>query len=216
MNTFQLWSAIDRLNKEELTQLLTSCFSRSLSNPTLVEPASELRQAAVLIPFIIDDGKINILLTKRSLNLPSHQGQVCFPGGKVDLSDRSTTETALRETFEEIGIAREDIRPIGALLPLPTVSQFNIHPIIGLISRKAHYNLSTSEVEQVFELPLLQLLNPDALKKEKIIRWQKEHTIHVIAYNGFYIWGATASLLVQLRELILSNASFAELATLPR
>ena len=153
-----------------------------------------LRDAAVLIPLVERD-EWQVLLTKRTDHLNNHAGQVSFPGGRADAVDVSPLHTALRETEEEVGIQPDFIEVAGVIEPFLTVTDFNVIPIVGFVSPCFTLNIDEFEVADVFEVPLSILLDLSCYQKKEIF-WQGERrTYWELMYDGFQIWGATASML---------------------
>lgn len=158
------------------------------------------RNSAVLIPLIRNNQEIQIILTQRSNNLPSHAGQISFPGGKVDLKDESPVDTAYREANEEIGLSREKIEHLGYLDITTTGTDFMILPVVASISSNFVPKLNNDEVESLVYLPLnfiadtnnLQLMNKEINGDNR--------TFFVYEYDNYFIWGATARLLKALSE----------------
>src|SRR5437660_3291494 len=147
--------------------------------------------AAVLVPVFEEDGLARLVLTRRSTNLPSHQGQVAFPGGKVH--DGETSEAgALREAYEEVGIRPDDVEVIGALEELATVaSQFVLAPFVGVLPERPVLTPNPAEVARVFDVAVAELMEPDAYHEE---RWDLpgmgEHPMHVFDVAGEPVCGA--------------------------
>lgn len=161
-------------------------------------PDRTLREAAVLVPVIDREGAPTVLLTQRTDHLSSHAGQVAFPGGRVDDTDTGPVDTALRETWEEIGLDRSFIDVIGALDTYETGTGFSITPIVGLVRPGFTLTLQADEVALVFEVPLDFFLDPANHQREsREWRGAMRH-YYVMPYNGHHIWGATAGMLVNL------------------
>lgn len=166
--------------------------------------AGEVRPAAVLVPIVRYTNTLNILLTLRSDHLPSHAGQVAFPGGKVDQTDKNPLDTALRETEEEVGIHRKHIEILGCLDSYQTASGFRILPIVGMINEGYSYQIDTNEVADIFEVPLDFLMSPDNHKKESMVWKNKERFFYSMPWQDRYIWGATAGIIRNLYERLYS------------
>ena len=165
---------------------------------------ASLKPAGVLIP-VIEDGptQLNVLLTKRSAELKHHAGQVAFPGGRMETDDADIMATALRETHEEVGIAPSAVDVLGFLPPMPTVTGYAVTPIVGLVAAGQALTLDTSEVELAFEVPLDFLLDRrNAIASEREFNGRKVPIVE-FRYDGHRIWGATAHMLLVLREKIL-------------
>lgn len=165
--------------------------------------AADLRPAGVLIPIIAREDALSVLLTRRSARLRYHAGQVSFPGGGMEPGDKHILATALRETQEEVGIAPRDIEVAGYLPPAPTVTGYAVTPVVGLLAGEPRLSLDPIEVERAFEVPLGFLL--DAANER-----HTEHDLHGVRvpvieflYDTERIWGATAGMLISLRQALL-------------
>lgn len=165
---------------------------------------SQLRQAAVLVPLVEEDGLLKVLLTKRADHLKHHGGQISFPGGKVEDYDNDLTATAIREAQEEIGLLPSAIEVIGQLHPYQTITGFIVTPIVALISSDQEYTIDQNEVEEIFTVPLRHFLTSKNLQSVIVHHNGKPHPVHFMPYNGYNIWGATAAMLKDLATHIRS------------
>ena len=163
---------------------------------------SDLIPSAVLLALFQRDNEYHLILTKRSAQLKRDGGVICFPGGTAEPNDVDLTFTALRETYEEIGVEPDDVNVLGRFEPVITRSQFAIQPIVGVIPYPYPYQPSQAEVEAIIEVPLESLYDPVNIRFEDVFR--PEGLIHKItyAYRGQIIFGATAQLLTRFLELI--------------
>jgi len=160
-----------------------------------------IRPAAVLVP-VVDYPQPTVLLTQRSAHLNDHAGQISFPGGKIDATDASPLDTALREAEEEIGLGREFIDPIGYLDLYGTSFGFRILPAVALIKPGFKLRINQSEVDDVFEVPLAFLMNPVNHQTHSKEFRGVERSYYAMPYEERYIWGATAGILRVLYERI--------------
>lgn len=157
----------------------------------------EARPAAVLVPLYLADGEWHVLLTRRTDSLKSHTGQVAFPGGKVDANDATREDTALREAEEEIGLRPQDVRVLGRLDDLLTVTQWRITPVAGVFTWPYHFTPSPGEIAAIFGVPLRWLADPANLVtefREPIVPGPKIPVYHWY-YREFDIWGASARII---------------------
>ena len=163
------------------------------------------RAAAVLVPIVSRLEGLTVLLTKRSDELPSHAGQVSFPGGKIDAGDGSPLAAALRETHEETGIEPAFVTPVGYLNTFATGTGFSVVPVVGLLSNGFELVPEPGEVSEIFEVPLAFLMNP-ANHQRRQGNWRGQvWEYHAIPYQNRDIWGATAGILVDLFQRMNGN-----------
>lgn len=169
------------------------------------DPANE-KQASVLIPIVDRNPEPSILLTKRTKHLASHPGQISFPGGGREAGDRDDLATALREAREEVGIESDLIEIIGQLDTYRTVTDFAISPFVGVVQADFELKIDEREVEAVFELPLTYLLDPRHHRIESRFWKGRQRFFYAMPYEGYYIWGATAAMLINLYHTLLLHA----------
>lgn len=159
----------------------------------------ETRPAAVLAPIVKRASGWTMLFTERSHETPAHPGQISFPGGRV-AGDESALDTALRETFEEVGIEPRFIEPIGAWDRYDTITGFRVTPIVGLVEPGFALSLDPREVAGVFEAPLDFLMNPANHEKREAQYQGRTRYYYAMPYQGHFIWGATAGMIRALYE----------------
>jgi 8-oxo-dGTP pyrophosphatase MutT (NUDIX family) len=160
-----------------------------------------IRPAAVLVP-VIDHGEPTVLLTQRAQHLPDHPGQVSFPGGKIDKTDVSPRDSALREAEEEIGLDRSFVTPIGYLDLYMTTLGYRIVPVIARVKPGFTLTLNESEVDAVFEVPLTFLMDQSNVQRQSR-DWQgMTRHFYAITFGERYIWGVTAGILRNLHDRI--------------
>ena len=159
--------------------------------------------AAVLVPLVVHEDGLNVMLTKRTDHLNNHGGQISFPGGRVDDSDRDALHTALRETEEEVGLHSKDIEIIGELDEYIVGTGYLVNPIIGVIEPPFELTLHEGEVAEVFEAPLEFLITPENMKRHaREFEGIKRHYF-AITWEEYFIWGATAGMLRNLSQRLL-------------
>jgi len=169
---------------------------------TLILRDVPLSPAAVLVPLFEKEEDFHILLTKRTETVEYHKGQICFPGGGRHETDRDLKDTALRETFEEVGVKPEDVRVLGELDSIGTVSSnFLITPYVGVIPYPYEFQVSVDEIESLFEVPISELRDEKNYREEVYDLDGSIMTGFVFDYQGEVIWGATARILRQLIEI---------------
>jgi 8-oxo-dGTP pyrophosphatase MutT (NUDIX family) len=175
--------------------------------PEPVPAALGALKAAVLLP-ILAAKEPRLLFTRRTESLAKHSGQVSFPGGRSEEGDLSAIGTALRETFEEIGIASNYITVVGYLDRYLTGTGFDIQPVVGMLSEGFMLAPDPREVAHVFEVPLAFLLDPANRRREERQIGGRLRRFYAFHYGGHEIWGATAAIVVDLAER-LSDISIA-------
>jgi 8-oxo-dGTP pyrophosphatase MutT (NUDIX family) len=168
-------------------------------NPHLSRIAQELVPAAVLLP-VIQRSEPTLLFTRRTAHLARHAGQVSFPGGRWHPADSSLTTTALRETQEETGIETERVAVAGFLDPYETGTGFAILPVIGLIEEGFSLRPDPQEVAEIFEVPLAFVLDAENCQTRSGEWRGRQREFYAFAWRSHTIWGATAAILVNLRE----------------
>jgi 8-oxo-dGTP pyrophosphatase MutT (NUDIX family) len=161
------------------------------------------RPAAVLVPIVLRP-QLTVLLTQRSHDMPSHPGQISFPGGKLEECDASPVACALREAHEEIGLTSDFVEPLGYLDSYRTGTGFQISPVVGFVRPGFSTVLDAREVLEVFEVPLSFLM--DKANHQKHSReWRgRQRFFYAMPYEGRYIWGATAGMLKNLHERLFA------------
>jgi len=170
-------------------------------NPGM-EPERDLVPAAVLVPLIDRADGVTALFTQRTGHLVHHPGQVSFPGGHMESEDKTPEETALRETEEEVGLHRRHVEIIGRLSLYTTRTGFSVTPVVAVVTPPFDISPDPHEVAEVFEVPLDFLL--DSANHERHSRDYQgvERHFHAMPYNGYYIWGATAGMVINLYEAL--------------
>jgi 8-oxo-dGTP pyrophosphatase MutT (NUDIX family) len=159
-----------------------------------------LTPAAVLFPIVLRESGYTVLLTQRTAHLRDHAGQISFPGGRVEESDQSSLHTALRETEEEIGLAREHIEPIGYLPEYRTGTGFRVTPVVALVRPPFDLRIDPFEVADAFEVPLAFLLDPANHQRHSIHHRGALRQYFAMPYGDYFIWGATAGMIRSLTE----------------
>lgn len=172
---------------------------------------TELRAAAVLVPLVHRPDGLHVLLTRRTDHLHDHAGQVSFPGGRVDEGDTDAEATALRETEEEVGLARAHVELIGRMPTYTTVTRYQVTPVVGLVQPGFTLALDAFEVAEAFEVPLSFLMNPANHRRHAFDYAGARRQFLSMPWQGvgtaghpreFFIWGATAAMLRNLYHLL--------------
>jgi 8-oxo-dGTP pyrophosphatase MutT (NUDIX family) len=162
------------------------------------------KKAAVMMLFYPKERETHLVLIKRNSYLGVHSSQIAFPGGKVDPEDVDYRQTALRETFEEIGISEDKISVVKDFTPLYIPpSDFLVYPFMGVCSTEIEFVLQQEEVAGIIEVPLKTLLD-DAIISNKILdtSYAKSLEVPVFEIEGHIVWGATAMMLSELKDVL--------------
>jgi len=160
--------------------------------------------AAVLVPLFKKGDGCHLLFTKRSDQVKHHKGEISFPGGVVDEEDLELINTALREADEEIGLKKSDVQILGILDDIVTITQFIVTPIVGLFPYPYPFKVSEVEIAELIEVPLSSLLREKSFSEKEMIRGGQKEIVYAYQYEKHIIWGATARILKQFLDLILS------------
>jgi 8-oxo-dGTP pyrophosphatase MutT (NUDIX family) len=187
---------------------------RRFSEGRVAPPVSEagvaadrqLVAAAVLVPVIVRETGPTVLLTQRTSHLRDHAGQVSFPGGRSEESDDSPEATALREAGEEVGLAASQVEILGRLPQYRTGTGFVVTPVVGLVTPPLNLKLDDFEVAEVFEPPLEFLLDRANHQRHSVEVRGVMREYWAMPWQGYYIWGATAGMLVTLQRMLDSEA----------
>jgi 8-oxo-dGTP pyrophosphatase MutT (NUDIX family) len=193
------------LTEEYISNCLQAALEKDPSSDGFSEieltEETRLKCAAVLIPLVWYEEEWHLLFTRRTDTVESHKGQVSFPGGACDEGETTPEQTALREAEEEIGILPKDVRVLGKLSNLITITYFRVTPVVGVVRWPVVFRVGAHEVARVFTIPLTWLANPAN-------RWQFEmpgRTRSLIAfhpYDGELLWGATARMTVDFLSVL--------------
>ncbi|MBI4596324.1 MAG: CoA pyrophosphatase [Candidatus Tectomicrobia bacterium] len=181
---------------EAIRTLLSSRTKNILHDPSY-------KKSAVLIPVYDFNGDYHMIFTQRTEKLAHHKGQISFPGGRKDEADATLQETALRESYEEIGITPEDVSVIGELDDFKTLSSgYIISPFVGLIPYPYYFKANLDEIDRIIEVPLAFLLD-QSNERQEVREWNGEIVEHYYYdYNGDIIWGATGRILKHFLEIL--------------
>lgn len=166
-----------------------------------------LTPAAVLFPIVVRPEGHTVLLTQRTAHLRDHAGQVSFPGGRVEAGDATPIDTALRETEEEIGLARRHIEILGFLPEYRTGTGFRVMPVVGLVHPPFDLRLDTFEVAEAFEVPLSFLLDTSNHQRHSLHHRGALRHYLAMPYGDYFIWGATAGMIRSLCDRLMAKAA---------
>jgi 8-oxo-dGTP pyrophosphatase MutT (NUDIX family) len=158
--------------------------------------------AAVLVGLVARPDGPRVILTERTAHLTNHPAEVSFPGGRVEPEDDGPEAAVLREAFEEIGLDPAKVEILGCLPSYRTITDFCVSPIVGWIEPPVIYVPDEQEVADVFEVPLMFVVDPANHRRESIHWKGEDHSYFVLPYPGRRIWGATAGMLVDLAGIL--------------
>jgi 8-oxo-dGTP pyrophosphatase MutT (NUDIX family) len=167
-----------------------------------MEPVQPLTPAAVLVPLIERPDELTVLFTQRTSHLAHHAGQVSFPGGHIEPQDGGPTETALRETEEEVGLDRRHVTLIGHLDTYITRTGFVVMPVVGIVSPPFTLKPDPHEVAEIFEVPLSFLLNRRNHQRCTAEFEGVARHFWALSYGRHFIWGATAGMLINFCDIL--------------
>jgi 8-oxo-dGTP pyrophosphatase MutT (NUDIX family) len=181
--------------EEKIKEILVCRDKVCIDEPGLI-------RAAVLIPLFIKEGEYHVLLTRRTDKVGTHKGQISFPGGKRDEGE-TLLSTALREAREEMGIEEKDVRILGELDDMCTISSdFCIAPFVALIPYPYPFKINRHEIEEIIEAPLSVFLDEAKFREELRSRNGELVSVYFYQHGEHTIWGATARILKQLMDLV--------------
>ena len=160
--------------------------------------AEQGRPAAVLVGLQQQAAGWHVVMTRRAGHLAHHAGQISFPGGKVDPTDASLVATALREAQEEIALTPGSVSILGALDIVASPVGFVVQPVVGLIAPESDFVAAPDEVDEVLVLPLADILDTARHRRESYLREGVRREVWVIDHADHYLWGLSASILVDL------------------
>jgi 8-oxo-dGTP pyrophosphatase MutT (NUDIX family) len=168
---------------------------------------SDLTRAAVLMPIVFREDGPRLILTKRTMNVAKHKGQISFPGGMTEPEDEGPVATALREAQEEIGLDPSLVDVVGAIDDQITVTGFVVTPVIGFVESRAELSPDPVEVEELFEVPIDVLRDPARSDVGTVdFQGQQVETRRYFADDDRMIWGATARIISGFLAALEENA----------
>lgn len=181
--------------KNKIVNLKTSIYREPVFSDKIIP-------AAVLIPLFDINDQTHILFTKRTDKVSHHKGQISFPGGKFDATDKDLQETALRETFEEIGVKPDDINVIGKINNMITNTSFIVTPFVGVIPYPYTLIVNPYEIAELIYVPVSHLLNKVYFRTDQREFAGQSLTIYYYDYQKYTIWGVTGKILFDFLTLV--------------
>ena len=193
--------------KEKIRNTLNSRERNKIDNQS-----GKLIHAAVLIPIFETNNEAKVLFTERTHKVEHHKGQISFPGGAVDPDDKDYEETALRESFEEVGLLPEDVKILGRLDDELTIaSNFIVHPFVGAIPHPYDFQVNQDEVERIISVPLSLFFEENSDQHPKAIEFETfTYRGPAYRYDDITIWGATAKIMHKFIFLLAGNKNLPE------
>jgi len=165
-------------------------------------PDDGSKRGAVVIPLFIRNNQIHVLFTKRTEDMPTHKGQISFPGGRKEETDQTLLACALRETSEEIGLSKTSLEVLGELNQIKThTSNFLLSVFVCLVHYPFHLTINEKEVDEIIEVPLKELLNKQKWTFKDFTVENRTHQVWFFEFNDKVIWGATAEIIQQFMSL---------------
>ncbi|MDE3057809.1 MAG: CoA pyrophosphatase [Bacteroidota bacterium] len=186
---------MNRFSIEQIQKKISCHKRRMIENNFLV-------RSAVLVPFLETSGGLSLLFTKRTEMVERHKGQISFPGGAADDDDGSPIATALRESFEEIGILPSSVKVLGLLNDLQTPSNFLITPVAGYVKKIPEFRISNEEVAEVLIIPFSDFLDETKRRSEIRTRGGKEFEVYFYDVWKEPVWGATGHIIKEMIDVL--------------
>ena len=175
-------------------------------NPDFYEPDQQLVRAAVLVPIVEHPRDLTVLFTRRTDHLYVHAGQISFPGGRLEAGE-GPEAAALRETEEEVGLPATHVRIVGRLDTYVTGTGFEVVPVVGGVRPPYPVEPDSFEVAEVFEVPLGFFLAPGSRQRHSRQFEGRQRHFYAFPYEDYFIWGATAGMLVNLADVLTAEAA---------
>jgi 8-oxo-dGTP pyrophosphatase MutT (NUDIX family) len=180
-----------------LLQRVTNALAHNNNQQNLCPPAEGARQAAVLLA-LTDEASPHLLMIRRGLNLPTHPGEIAFPGGKRDAEDVDIFATAMREAWEEVALPSESVSYAGMLTPQISMTDLYVMPIVGVIPPNLPLRAQASEVSEILYVPLAFFAEPKNMRADRILVAGGERISARFQFQHYTIWGLSGRFIVQL------------------
>jgi 8-oxo-dGTP pyrophosphatase MutT (NUDIX family) len=195
-------------NAADLARDAAAFYGDHLLNPDfslIPPPPGGLRLASVLVGVVDREPGATVILTLRSADMPTHAGQIAFPGGRMDAQDATVIDAALREADEEIGLTPDHVTPIGLLDAYRTRTGYRIVPVLAVVAPTFTVKPQEREVADVFEVPLEFLMNAGNHQRHSR-EWEgRQRHFYAMPYGERYIWGVTAGILRAIYERLYAE-----------
>jgi 8-oxo-dGTP pyrophosphatase MutT (NUDIX family) len=184
--------------KERIRKCLAALNHRKITSGYALE-------AAVLMPIFELKHEYHILLTRRTEQVQTHKGQISFPGGMREDGEELMT-TALRETFEEVGIEQNRIEPLGRFHDYISVTHYRVTPFAGFIEGPFETSPQVNEVAEILQVPFRVFLDPHRLRTERRVVLGKEEDVYFFSFGKHEIWGLTARIIKDFMGVLNLNS----------
>ena len=158
------------------------------------EVPDTFRRSSVLVPLWRDGDRIRVMFTLRTTRLSSHKGQIAFPGGRCDANDASLMATALRETWEEVGIPADDVRVVGRLDDAWSIQSYHVVPFVGWLNAPPSPTIEPAEIDRIIVSDLETLLVPGVWRRSRLRRGDGTFDVHYYDIDGDVVWGLTGGI----------------------
>ena len=201
----QPWDAVIAAAEQAPAARVPGSLRHSEESWGRLPPSEPITPAAVLVAVIERAGTSTVLLTRRAERLARHAGQISFPGGRADPGDGTPQKTALREAEEEIGLTQASVQIMGRLDDYLVGTGYRITPVVGFVAAPPPFEADSCEVAEVFEVPLPFVLEPANYRRDKLTVGGVERRFYVLPYGAYHIWGATAAILVNFRDVVRAS-----------
>ena len=198
----QAWSEVTALAEREHNSNVPGSYRDDGDAAAIFGLTEPITPAAVLVGLIERNEGMTVLLTRRTESLSSHGGQISFPGGRVEPNDGGPVQTALRETEEETGLNPTRVEILGRLANYVVGTGYRITPVVGFVDPPARFARDESEVAEIFEVALDTVMARENYHREHMRVKNIDRSYYVLPYGDYRIWGATASILANLRDTL--------------
>ena len=188
------------------SEIFIASLKHALANrESIFDAIDGAKLASILIPLQFHDNKWHVILNVRSQNVSLHQGEIAFPGGKLEDDDENMFSCALRETWEEMGISPNTVDVLGNLDGVLTRTNYLVFPVVGVIPHPYEFDTKSKEVEEIIEIPLHSLMDDEVLRYEARLNPDGSLLKRVaFAHDKYLVFGATAWILSQFVEIVKS------------
>ena len=190
------------LSPEKLKQKLRSKLQPFADLPKNYKKLQNYTPSAVLVPLVFDSEGLSLILTQRSAHVKDHKAQICFPGGVQEKQDQNLIATALRESWEEIGLSPSSVEIIGPLSQHYTPTRYQISPIVASIHADLSFTINPQEIEKILTIPITHFHTHQDVQVQKAEFFSENWDIPFYRYQEHVIWGATGRIIAELISIL--------------